>query len=131
MSASHLIQRNDAESFVFRLYQYTPSLYAAGISVAVFLALAAVHVWRLHHARAYYFTAFTIGGACKLSALFHPCMSPTLLLIQTGLVNDQQSKHLGMLGEYGPTMMSKPSAALSSRPSSSSSPRRCMPLLFT
>lgn len=70
MSASHLIQRNDEESFVFRLYQYTPSLYAAGISVAVFLALTAVHVWRLHHARAYYFTAFTIGGTCKHSALF-------------------------------------------------------------
>ncbi|KAK1973774.1 RTA1 domain-containing protein [Colletotrichum cereale] len=51
-----------AELFDFKLYRYTPSLVAAIVSVIVFAALTALHTWRMLKARAYYFTAFTIGG---------------------------------------------------------------------
>lgn len=50
------------DGFDFQLYRYTPSLPAAIVSVAVFAILTALHTWRLFRARAYYFTAFTIGG---------------------------------------------------------------------
>ncbi|KAI9163419.1 Protein RTM1 [Paramyrothecium foliicola] len=50
------------ESFDFKLYRYTPSLPAAIVSVIVFAILTLVHVWRMQRARAFYFTAFTIGG---------------------------------------------------------------------
>jgi hypothetical protein len=53
------------EFFDFKLYRYTPSLPAAVVSVAVFAILTALHVWRMKRARAYYFTAFVIGGVCK------------------------------------------------------------------
>ncbi|KAH8747737.1 RTA1 like protein-domain-containing protein [Diaporthe sp. PMI_573] len=46
----------------FKPYRYTPSLIAAIVSVAVFAILTALHTWRVHKFRAYYFTAFTIGG---------------------------------------------------------------------
>ncbi|KAK1593642.1 RTA1 like protein [Colletotrichum navitas] len=49
-------------SFDFQLYRYTPSLPAAVVSVAVFAILTILHTWRLYRARAFYFTAFTIGG---------------------------------------------------------------------
>ncbi len=52
-------------AFDFQLYRYTPSLPAAVVSAVVFAALTLLHAWRLHRARAYYFTAFTIGGLCK------------------------------------------------------------------
>lgn len=55
----------DPDAFVFKLYHYTPSLPAAIVSVAVFAFLTAIHFWRLYKARAFYFTAFTIGGVCK------------------------------------------------------------------
>ncbi|KAM0437896.1 hypothetical protein ACHAPT_002261 [Fusarium lateritium] len=48
--------------FDFRLYRYTPSLAAAIASAAVFSLLTALHTWRLLRARAFYFSAFTIGG---------------------------------------------------------------------
>ncbi|EMT72211.1 RTA1 like protein-domain-containing protein [Fusarium oxysporum II5] len=51
-----------ADEYDFKLYRYTPSLAAAVISVAVFAILTGLHIWRLFRARAYYFTAFTIGG---------------------------------------------------------------------
>ena len=51
--------------FTFKLYRYTPSLTAAIIFVVIFAVLSAVHTWRLLRYRAYYFTAFTIGGYCK------------------------------------------------------------------
>lgn len=51
--------------FNFQLYRYTPSLPAAIVSVAVFAILAALHFWRMYRARAFYFTAFIIGGVCK------------------------------------------------------------------
>ncbi|EFQ31628.1 RTA1 like protein [Colletotrichum graminicola M1.001] len=49
-------------SFDFQLYRYTPSLPAAVVSVVVFAILTILHTWRLYKARAYYFTAFTVGG---------------------------------------------------------------------
>jgi hypothetical protein len=55
----------DDEVFVFKFYQYNPSLWAAAISTAVFAILTAIHTWRMFRSRAFYFTAFTIGGACK------------------------------------------------------------------
>ncbi|KAH6974764.1 RTA1 like protein-domain-containing protein [Ilyonectria destructans] len=48
--------------FDFKLYRYTPSLAAAIASVAVFAVLTVLHTWRLLRARAFYFSAFTIGG---------------------------------------------------------------------
>lgn len=48
----------------FKPYNYTPSLAAAAISVAAFATLTALHTWRVHEYRAFYFTAFTIGGLC-------------------------------------------------------------------
>jgi hypothetical protein len=53
-------------AFNFQLYRYTPSLAAAIVSAIVFAILTVLHTWRLFRARAYYFTAFTIGGLCKL-----------------------------------------------------------------
>ncbi|KAJ4316061.1 hypothetical protein N0V84_008060 [Fusarium piperis] len=52
-----------ADGFDFKLYRYTPSLPAAIASVAVFAVLTVLHTWRLLRARAFYFSAFTIGGA--------------------------------------------------------------------
>ncbi|KAH6693790.1 RTA1 like protein-domain-containing protein [Plectosphaerella plurivora] len=51
------------ESFDFRLYRYTPSLWAAIITAIIFAILTAIHTWRMFRSRAFYFTAFTIGGA--------------------------------------------------------------------
>lgn len=58
---------DSAEAFDFKLYRYDPSLPAAIVSVAVFAILTAAHTWRLLRVRAYYFTAFTIGGLCKFA----------------------------------------------------------------
>jgi hypothetical protein len=51
-------------AFNFQLYRYTPSLAAAIVSAIVFAILTVLHAWRLFRARAFYFTAFTIGGLC-------------------------------------------------------------------
>ncbi|KAF5676498.1 Rtm1p [Fusarium circinatum] len=51
-----------ADEYDFKLYRYTPSLAATIISVVIFGILTGLHLWRLFRARAYYFTAFTIGG---------------------------------------------------------------------
>ncbi|KAG4275410.1 hypothetical protein FPRO04_14396 [Fusarium proliferatum] len=48
--------------FDVKLYRYTPSLAAAIAGVVVFAILTICHTWRLLRARAYYFSAFTIGG---------------------------------------------------------------------
>lgn len=53
--------------FDFQLYRYTPSLPAAIVSAAVFAILTALHFWRLYRARAFYFTAFAIGGICEFT----------------------------------------------------------------
>ncbi|KAL4728042.1 hypothetical protein ACLX1H_004751 [Fusarium chlamydosporum] len=52
----------NAEAFDFKLYRYDPSLPAAVVSVVIFAILTVAHTWRLFRVRAYYFTAFTIGG---------------------------------------------------------------------
>jgi hypothetical protein len=48
----------------FELYRYTPSLPAAVVFVTVFAVLSALHTWRIQRHRAFYFTAFAIGGYC-------------------------------------------------------------------
>ncbi|KAH7318038.1 RTA1 like protein-domain-containing protein [Stachybotrys elegans] len=50
------------ELFDFRLYRYNPSLPAAIVSVAIFALLTLAHAWRIFRTRAFYFTAFTVGG---------------------------------------------------------------------
>lgn len=55
------------DDFDFKLYRYTPSLVGAIVTLAVFAILSAGHLWRLFQARAFYFTAFLIGGLCKFS----------------------------------------------------------------
>lgn len=54
-----------SEAFDFKLYRYTPSLPAAIVFAAVFAVLSALHTWQLARHRAYYFTAFTVGGYCE------------------------------------------------------------------
>ncbi|CRK19219.1 hypothetical protein BN1708_012563 [Verticillium longisporum] len=46
----------------FVLYYYEPALAASITSTVVFAILTALHIWRLLRAKAYYFTAFTVGG---------------------------------------------------------------------
>lgn len=55
-----------SEAFDFRLYRYTPSLPAAVVFAAIFAVLSALHTWQLARHRAYYFTAFTVGGYFQL-----------------------------------------------------------------
>ncbi|KAH7194978.1 RTA1 like protein-domain-containing protein [Fusarium oxysporum] len=55
-----------SEAFDFKLYRYDPLLAAAIVSVVIFAILTLLHTWRLFRVRAYYFTAFTIGGLCKI-----------------------------------------------------------------
>lgn len=57
--------QNGDQEIDFQLYRYVPSLPAAIVSVIVFGILTGLHVWRLYRARAFYFTAFTVGGLCK------------------------------------------------------------------
>lgn len=57
----------NAEAFDFKLYRYDPSLPAAVVSVVIFAILTVAHTWRLFRVRAYYFTAFTIGGICRFT----------------------------------------------------------------
>ncbi|KAL1975870.1 hypothetical protein VTN31DRAFT_4262 [Thermomyces dupontii] len=54
--------QNGDQEIDFQLYRYVPSLPAAIVSVIVFGILTGLHVWRLYRARAFYFTAFTVGG---------------------------------------------------------------------
>lgn len=64
---------SSSDAFDFKLYRYDPLLPAAIVSVVVFAILTVLHTWRLFRVRAYYFTAFTIGGICKSS--FYRCYS--------------------------------------------------------
>lgn len=57
---------SDADAgFVFKLYHYTPSLWAAILTAVVFAVLTGAHLWRMLRFRSFYFTAFTIGGLCE------------------------------------------------------------------
>lgn len=98
------------DGFDFRLYRYTPSLPAAIISVVVFAVLTAVHVWRLKKARAYYFTAFTVGGVCTLplSAETKPAIEGSLRLTR---VRAKQSNSSAISVAYGVISIHLPSAA--------------------
>jgi hypothetical protein len=59
----------DAAMLDFALYRYKLSLPAAIAAVVIFLFLSLLHLWRLYRHRAFYFTAFTVGGFCMLN---HP-----------------------------------------------------------
>jgi hypothetical protein len=67
--------------FDFKLYRYTPSLPAAIVAVVVFFTLTCLHIWRLTRTRAFYFIAFSVGGACKMppSSSSMPCPNLTYL----------------------------------------------------
>lgn len=65
----------DPEYFEFKLYQYEPSLWAAIVSAVIFAVLTVVHTWRMFRVRAFYFTAFTIGGVCKYTLVLR-CSPP-------------------------------------------------------
>jgi hypothetical protein len=71
--SSNDTQANDGSGsdgdFVFKLYRYTPSLWAAIVAAVVFAILTGAHFWRMFRFRSFYFTAFTIGGLCKSSHL--------------------------------------------------------------
>jgi hypothetical protein len=56
---------HEEEDFDFQYYRYNPSLVAAIITTIVFAALTATHLWRMLRSRAFYFTAFTVGGVRK------------------------------------------------------------------
>lgn len=79
-------------AFNFQLYRYTPSLAAAVIAVAIFAILTVLHMWRLLRVRAFYFTAFTIGGICKWSLRrlgYHPSAA-ACWAAESSLTRDQQ-----------------------------------------
>lgn len=48
----------------FQLYRYTPSQAAAGLFVALFSITTLYHAYQIAKARAWYFTAFAVGGIC-------------------------------------------------------------------
>lgn len=52
-----------------RLYEYDPSLVAAGLFAGLFAVSTALHVYQLSRWRTWYFIPFIIGCACKLSFL--------------------------------------------------------------
>ncbi|KAH7349797.1 RTA1 like protein-domain-containing protein [Plectosphaerella cucumerina] len=56
---------HEEEEFDFQYYRYNPSLVAAIITTIVFAALTATHLWRMLRSRAFYFTAFTVGGVLQ------------------------------------------------------------------
>lgn len=95
-----------ASDFDFQLYRYTPSLAAAITALIIFLTLTSLHVWRLVRARALYFIAFTIGGACAY-----------LESDGQGITDKDfsQSRHLVTPDAFGHTMTAFPSEDLSFR----------------
>ncbi|KAL2851426.1 RTA1 like protein [Aspergillus pseudodeflectus] len=50
----------------FQLYRYTPNRAAAGLFVALFLLTTIYHVYQVWRRRAWYFTAFVVGGIFQI-----------------------------------------------------------------
>ncbi|KAK9851440.1 hypothetical protein MYU51_009747 [Penicillium brevicompactum] len=50
----------------FQLYRYTPSLPAAVIFIVLFVLTTACHVYQIIKCRAWYFTAFVLGGVFQI-----------------------------------------------------------------
>ncbi|CEL09773.1 Putative RTA1 like protein [Aspergillus calidoustus] len=50
----------------FQLYRYTPNRAAAGLFVALFLLTTIYHVYQVWRQRAWYFTAFVVGGIFQI-----------------------------------------------------------------
>lgn len=65
MASNGTAPSGEMAEYSFHLYQYIPSLPAAAVAVVVFAILTALHTWRMHKAKAYYFVPFLIGGICK------------------------------------------------------------------
>lgn len=78
--------------FNFQLYRYTPSLAAAVVAVVVFAILTVLHMWRLIRARAFYFTAFTIGGICQWSLCTSNCHRLAIACWTSSVVSYEDNK---------------------------------------
>lgn len=114
------------DTFVFSLYQYTPSLPAAIIAVSLFGALTAYHAWLVLRHRSLYFTAFTLGGLCTLGRQ-HAFISPFPKLILSFHLffpryNSPSSRlyrpHLVTFRHHGPRRVHHPGDPDSRRPRS-------------
>ncbi len=64
-------------SIDFQLYRYTPSQAAAGLFVALFSITTLYHAYQIGKARAWYFTAFVLGGVCTLKSAHLHGLAPT------------------------------------------------------
>jgi hypothetical protein len=63
----------DSEGHIdFQLYRYTPSVAAAVIFIVLFLLTTAFHLYQLIKCRAWYFSAFVLGGICEFSIISEP-----------------------------------------------------------
>lgn len=60
---------NNDSTIHFALYRYTPSIAAASIFAAIFLAITIFHCIRLWRYRAFFFIPFIIGLLCEDSPL--------------------------------------------------------------
>lgn len=100
--------------FDFELYRYIPSLPAAIISVVVFAILTVSHTWRLLRARAFYFTAFTVGGLCESSSQTDNWRLNAIVI--NTLFYYMKFKRSVIVEEYGGILTNFPSAALLFRP---------------
>lgn len=70
----------DSEEHIdFQLYRYTPSLAAAVIFVVLFVLTTAYHIYQVVKCRAWYFTAFVLGGVCEFSLCMRSTPSPVKL----------------------------------------------------
>lgn len=59
----------------YYLWQYLPSTAAAALFAILFIVVTSYITWRLVKARAYYITAFVVGGICKLRKLMLPSLT--------------------------------------------------------
>jgi hypothetical protein len=56
---------NQETPLPYQLYQYVPSLGAAIAAIVIFVILTIAHFYRLIRQRAWFCTAFVVGGLCK------------------------------------------------------------------
>ncbi|KAL5335531.1 RTA1 like protein [Aspergillus crustosus] len=56
----------EQETIDFQLYRYTPKLAPAALFLALFSLTTAYHIYQIHQKRAWYFTAFVLGGLFQI-----------------------------------------------------------------
>jgi len=61
----------------YKLYHYEPSIPAASAFAILFLITCILHIWQMVKDRTWFFTAFIIGGFCKILS----CPAPLLSLL--------------------------------------------------